>query len=183
MEFNSHRNAQLSRSAGDRSAPQRQGGFGSRAWRAGGGSRGTVGTVAGGPRQLPRLSAPGRGLMAWPHGAAAPGSERRSGLTFLCLLRSPGEKTGSSSRSRAQPAGEASSWSHPKAARTAFRDVRLRRGTWAAGKPLTLDFSAGRDLAVGGIEPRVGLCEDSAEPAWESLSLPLSLPLPHSCSL
>ena len=29
-------------------------------------------------------------------------------------------------------------------------------------------------------KPRVGLCADSAEPAWDSLSPLLSLPLPHS---
>ena len=37
---------------------------------------------------------------------------------------------------------------------------------------------------VHGIEPCVGLCADSVEPAWDSLSLPpLSLPLPCLCSL
>ena len=42
----------------------------------------------------------------------------------------------------------------------------------------TLDFGSGHDLTVREIEPRVELCTDSAEPAWDSLSLPLSLPLP-----
>ena len=42
---------------------------------------------------------------------------------------------------------------------------------------LTLDFSSGRDLTVREIEPHVRLCADSAEPAWDSLSLSLSLPL------
>ena len=41
---------------------------------------------------------------------------------------------------------------------------------------LTLDFSAGRDLAVREIEPRVRLCVDGTEPAWDSLSSPLSAP-------
>ena len=34
-----------------------------------------------------------------------------------------------------------------------------------------LDFSSGHDLTVCGMEPYVGLCADSAEPAWDSLSL------------
>ena len=38
----------------------------------------------------------------------------------------------------------------------------------------TLDFGSGHDLAVRGIEPHVGLQADSAEPAWDSLSLSLS---------
>ena len=58
-------------------------------------------------------------------------------------------------------------------------------GTWVAQlvKRLTLDFSSGHDLTVREIEPRVGLCADTVEPAWDSRSFPLSLPLPHSCSL
>ena len=42
---------------------------------------------------------------------------------------------------------------------------------------LTLDFGSGHDLTVHGIEPRTGLCGDSVEPAWDSLS-PLSLTIP-----
>ena len=45
----------------------------------------------------------------------------------------------------------------------------------------TLGFSLGHDLTVCGIEPRIGFCADSMEPAWDSLSLPL--PLFHVCSL
>ena len=41
-------------------------------------------------------------------------------------------------------------------------------------KSLTLDFGLGHDGAVSEIEPDVGLCVDSAEPAWDSLSLSLS---------
>ena len=54
------------------------------------------------------------------------------------------------------------------------------RGTWVAQlvKQLTLDFDSGHDLIVHGFEPCVGLCTDSAEPAWNFLSLPLSDP-PH----
>ena len=40
-------------------------------------------------------------------------------------------------------------------------------------KRLTLDFGSGHDLMVRGIEPRVGLCADSVEPAWDFLSLSL----------
>ena len=42
-------------------------------------------------------------------------------------------------------------------------------------KHLVLDFGLGHDLTFGEIEPRGGLCTDSAEPAWDPLSLPLSL--------
>ena len=45
-------------------------------------------------------------------------------------------------------------------------------------KRATLDFGSGRDLPVRGLEPHPGLCADSEEPAWDSLSLPLSLPPP-----
>ena len=47
-------------------------------------------------------------------------------------------------------------------------------GPWVAQsveRP-TLDFSSGHDLMVRGIEPRVGLGNDSEEPAWDSLSAP-----------
>ena len=40
-----------------------------------------------------------------------------------------------------------------------------------------LDIGSGHDLTVRGIEPRVGLRADSAEPAWDSLSVCLSLSL------
>ena len=38
----------------------------------------------------------------------------------------------------------------------------------------TLDFSSGRDLTVHEIKLCVGLCADSVEPAWESVSPSLS---------
>ena len=41
----------------------------------------------------------------------------------------------------------------------------------------TLDFGSGHDLMVSKFEPHVKLYTDSAEPAWDSLFLPLSLPL------
>ena len=52
---------------------------------------------------------------------------------------------------------------------------------------LTLGFGSGHDLTVHEFEPRIGLCADSAEPAWDSFCLSLSLPTPpllaHSLSL
>ena len=51
------------------------------------------------------------------------------------------------------------------------------RGAWVAqsGKRLTLGFSSGHDLPVRGFKPRMGLCAGGTEPAWDSLSFPLSL--------
>ena len=47
----------------------------------------------------------------------------------------------------------------------------------------TLDFGSGHDLAVHEIKPCIRLCADSVEPAWDSLSPPLSVPpLLHSLS-
>ena len=47
-----------------------------------------------------------------------------------------------------------------------------------------LDFGSGHELMVCEFEPRIRLCADRAEPAWNFLSLSLSLslspPLPHS---
>ena len=48
---------------------------------------------------------------------------------------------------------------------------------------LTLDCASGRDLTVREIEPRVGLCTDGMEPAWDSLFLPLPLSPAHALSL
>ena len=45
-------------------------------------------------------------------------------------------------------------------------------------KHLTLNFSSDRDLTLHEMERQVGLCSVSTEPAWDSLSLPLSLPTP-----
>ena len=44
-------------------------------------------------------------------------------------------------------------------------------------KRQTLGFSSGHDLVVLKLEPRVGLCTDGVEPAWDSFSLLLSLPM------
>ena len=53
------------------------------------------------------------------------------------------------------------------------------RGAWGAQlvKRPTLGFGSGHGLAFRGFQPRVRLCADGVEPAWGSLSLPLSLPL------
>ena len=58
------------------------------------------------------------------------------------------------------------------------------RGTWVAQsvKRPTLDFGSGHDLMVCEFEPRLGLCADSLEPTWDSLSLPLPHSLPLSLS-
>ena len=52
------------------------------------------------------------------------------------------------------------------------------RGTWVAQsvEHLTLDLGSGHDLTICGIEPHVGLCADSMEPTWDSVSPSLSAP-------
>ena len=47
----------------------------------------------------------------------------------------------------------------------------------------TLDFGSGHDLVVSEFKALIGLCAGSAEPAWDILSLPLSLSLPLLCAL
>ena len=42
----------------------------------------------------------------------------------------------------------------------------------------TLGFGSGHDLTARAFEPRIGLCADSVEPAWYSLSLSVSLSAP-----
>ena len=53
------------------------------------------------------------------------------------------------------------------------------RGSWVVQsvKRLTLEFGLGHDLMICGIEPHIGFCADSMQPAWDPLSLSLSLPL------
>ena len=51
-----------------------------------------------------------------------------------------------------------------------FRGARVAQ--WV--KRLTLDFGSGHDLTVPEFKPHVGLNADSAEPAWDSLSLSVS---------
>ena len=57
-----------------------------------------------------------------------------------------------------------------------YYSLNCSRGTWVAqfAKRLTLGFGSGHDLTVRGIKPCIGLCPGSVEPAWDSLSLPLS---------
>ena len=50
-------------------------------------------------------------------------------------------------------------------------------------KHLTLDFGSGHDFTVPEFEPGIRLCVDGAEPAWDSLSPSLSLPLSYSHTL
>ena len=45
------------------------------------------------------------------------------------------------------------------------------------------DFSSGRDLAVREFKPHIGLCTDSVEPAWDSLSASASASAPPSLML
>ena len=47
----------------------------------------------------------------------------------------------------------------------------------------TRGFGSGDDLMVPEFEPGVGLCADSMEPAWDSVSLPLCPSPAHSLSL
>ena len=44
-------------------------------------------------------------------------------------------------------------------------------------KRLTLDFGSGRKCTVHEFEPHIGLCADSVELAWDSLSAPPLLSL------
>lgn len=59
------------------------------------------------------------------------------------------------------------------------------RGVWVAQrvKRPTLDFGSGNDLVVCKIEPHVGVCADVMEPAWDSGSPFLFVPLSLSFSL
>ena len=50
-------------------------------------------------------------------------------------------------------------------------------------KHLTLDFGSGHDLTVPEIEPCMGLSTSGTEPAWDSLSLPLSPSAPPQLML
>ena len=45
-------------------------------------------------------------------------------------------------------------------------------------KQPTLDFGSGHDLTVHEFKPHIRLCADGMEPAWDSLSLSLSLSHP-----
>ena len=47
---------------------------------------------------------------------------------------------------------------------------------WLSRLSIHLDFGSGHDLVVGEMQPRVGLCAGSMEPAWDSLFPSLSAP-------
>ena len=61
---------------------------------------------------------------------------------------------------------------------------RTAQDTWMAQsvKRPTLGFSSGHDLTVCEFEPLIGLCANSAEPAWDPLSPSLFSPPPLTCS-
>ena len=46
----------------------------------------------------------------------------------------------------------------------------------------SLDFGSGHDLKVCVFEPRLGLCADSVEPAWDFLSPSPSASPPLACA-
>ena len=58
-----------------------------------------------------------------------------------------------------------------------FKNWSKSRDTWVARsvKRLVLGFSSGHDLTVCGFRPYIRLCSEDTEPAWDSLSLSLSL--------
>ena len=64
-----------------------------------------------------------------------------------------------------------------------FKDTELR-GAWVAQsvKCLTLDYSSSHDPAGHEIGSHIGLCTDSVEPGWDSLSS-VSLPAPPLLTL
>ena len=47
----------------------------------------------------------------------------------------------------------------------------------------TLGFGSGHDLTVHELEPSLGLCTDSMEAAWDSVSLPLCPSPAHTVSV
>ena len=63
---------------------------------------------------------------------------------------------------------------------TAIKHYSCWWGAWVPQlvKRLTLGFGSGHGLLVCEFKPRIGLCADSVEPAWDSLCLPLPLPPP-----
>ena len=61
---------------------------------------------------------------------------------------------------------------------TAVSKIAVLRGTWVVQllNGPTLGYGSGRGLAVREFEPCIGLCADSAGPAWDYVSVPLSAP-------
>ena len=64
-----------------------------------------------------------------------------------------------------------------------FVKTKISQGAWVAQsvEHLTLDLDSGQDFTIHEIKPRVQLCADSMEPAWDSLSLFIFLS--PTCSL
>ena len=77
-----------------------------------------------------------------------------------------------STANRNEVQAHANPWTNPEGMKGSHM-----RGTWVAqsAKCPILGFGSGHDLAVREFEPRAGLLTDSVEPAWDSLSLSLSL--------
>ena len=121
------------------------------------------------------------------------GSLLRSTGDTTCGLDSPGEKCGHCPFPSLFLSLLPLNWALCRQAFTSFLQAFLQswckkcrhRGSWGTQsvKCPTRAFSSGRDLTVCGTEPRVGLCTDSTEPAWDSLSPSLSAPTPLSLSL
>ena len=67
---------------------------------------------------------------------------------------------------------------------TTFLTIKNKRSgmsVWLSQLSVRLSVSAQAMISrFCEFEPHIGLYADSAEPAWDSLSLPLSLPLPCS---
>ena len=59
-----------------------------------------------------------------------------------------------------------------------IEEISESQSAWVAQpvEHLTLDCSSGHDLRVCEFEPGIRFCTSSVEPAWDSLSLPLSAP-------
>ena len=65
--------------------------------------------------------------------------------------------------------------------RQIYRDRGI--GVAQSVKHLTFDLGSSHDLTVGDTEPRLRLCTDSMEPAWDSVSLTLYPSSAHTLSL
>ena len=59
-----------------------------------------------------------------------------------------------------------------------FKNVSFRAPGWLSRLSIRLSVGSGPDLRAPEFEPCIGLWAVSAEPAWDSPSLPLSLPPP-----
>ena len=57
-----------------------------------------------------------------------------------------------------------------------MKEIEKGAPGWLSGLSVRLGFSSRHDLMVHEFEPCVGLCADSVEPAWDSLSSSLYAP-------